>query len=335
MPAALLRPRPKILLMNSPFSSLRNYLLTTAVFGLTGLGVGCVITTGEGGGCDNCGGILCHSQGTNDNCNCDPGYEWEDPDDQDNFECNPIPPKTGDCDQPNSFVEGDQCFCEDGYNWCSEAADDFTCCEDPDQAQTDGNTPTGGDDDGDDDGMTDDTAGDMADSESGVADDTMGGDVCEETPATPSEVEPLAEDCTKEGEGLEFCSNLEAEGSAGSRYWQCTGGAWVEMPDFPTEVCQLDGSDFAKGCYDDGEFVQFDCANGPGSDCSGAECSGCLDSDIIQECDQNKLEEASCLEICTTVGDGKVTFDFGECVDGEAGPECACCDEGDEGCNVR
>ncbi|MEM6992336.1 MAG: hypothetical protein AAF721_17625 [Myxococcota bacterium] len=309
--------------------------MSTAVFGLTGLGVGCVITTGDGS-CDECGGVLCHSQFNGDgDCVCDPGYEWEDPNDNDNFECNPIPGKDGDCDEPNSFVSGSQCFCDDGFNWCSDDPNDFTCCEDPMQAMTGGNQPTGGDDGMDDGMMTDDTAGDtMGSSDDGLDDTTDGGLVCEETPAEPSTNEPLPEDCTEKFEGAEVCSNTIDDGSAGSRYWQCIGGEWVEMPDFPNDVCVNDGFDFAAGCFDDGAAVQFDCGIGPGTDCSGPECSSCVDSDIIQDCISNKLNEDSCFRICTEEGDGKMTFDFGECIVGEAGPECACCDDGDEGCNI-
>ncbi|MBL4688867.1 MAG: hypothetical protein JKY37_30030, partial [Nannocystaceae bacterium] len=284
-----------------------------------------------------CGGILCHSQDSSAGCVCDPGYEWEDPNDSANFECDQIPGKAGDCDEPNSSAEGSQCFCDSGYNWCSDSPDDFTCCVDPDQAQTNGNEPTGGNDDNDDvaEGDSDETA-DPADSGSddSMADSTGGGLTCEETPADPSEIEPLAEDCTTDTEGLEFCSNLEEDGPAGSRYWQCVEGAWVEMPDFGDEVCELEGEDFSIGCTT-GDMIYFDCAMGPGTDCSGPECSGCLDSDIIQDCTDNRLVEDSCFRICTEIGDGEMTFDHGECIAGDNGPECACCDEGDKDCNVK
>lgn len=325
--------------MNSPLSNLRNYLVSSAVFALTGLGVGCVITTGSLD-CDECGGIGCNSQEVGGECFCDANYEWEDPNDDENFECNRIPPKSGECDQPNSFVEGDQCFCNQGFNWCTSDPNDFTCCEDPDQAMDDGD-PTGGQDDGNDDvaddGGSGDTAGtadDGADSESGMADDTTGGGaVCEETPADPSGFEPEDADCTKNG--LAFCSNVDPDNVAGSRYWLCMDGAWIESPEAGDEICEFDGFDFAYGCTDTEDGIVHDCGVGPGTDCSGAECSGCVDSDLIQSCDSNKLSEDSCARICSEDGDAEgITYDFGECVVGDAGPECACCDEGDEGCNA-
>ena len=165
-------------------------------------------------------------------------------------------------------------------------------------------------------------------------DDTGTGAVCEATPAPSNGVEPLDEDCTEDG--LAFCSNTEAEGPAGSRYWICTGGAWVEESAAGDEICVFDGFDFAYGCIDDGTDIFFECGTGSGADCSGPECNECLDSDVRQLCSDGKASTASCFELCTVLGDDKgVTYDFGECIDGEAGPDCACCDDGDKGCVIK
>ena len=319
--------------MFSPFRSVRNYLMTAGLAGLAGLGIGCVITTGGGGNCDECGGVLCHSDfNSNGDCVCDPGYEWEDPSDDDNYECNPIPPKPGSADAcdgtDNNELVGDECFCLDGFNWCSSDPDDFTCCEDDQQGQT-GDTGNPGDDDDDDD--DDDESG----SETAVADDgsSDGGDMCEATPATPSDNVPDDADCTEDG--LVFCSNGEADGSAGSRYFVCDAGAWVEMNEAMDEICVLDGWDFAIGCVLIDDEVVFDCGLGSGQDCSGPECDGCVDSDVIAVCLGNKLSEDSCARICQEEGDAKgVTYDSGTCEDTEDGSVCACCDEGEEGCPV-
>jgi len=316
--------------MTSFVPTLRHYLLSTAVAALTGLGLGCVITTG-GAGCDECGGIACHSQGTNESCTCDPGYEWEDPDDNNNFECNRIPPKAGDCTEDNSFVSGDECFCEDGFNWCSDDPNDLTCCVDDQQGSNVGTGP--GPDDGDDDGASSGGSDDNADTDPDGGSSDDGGAVCEETPAVGNGLVPDDADCTEDG--LVFCSNTDAEGPEGSTFWECAGGVWTENAAVMDENCVFDGFDFAYGCVDDGRGVAFDCGVGPGTDCSGAECNGCLDNDVIQYCDSSKLGADSCFRICTEDGDSEgITFDSGSCIDGKNGPECACCDEGEKGCEV-
>jgi len=324
--------------MLSPFRSLRNYLMTAGLAGLTGLGFGCVITTGGGGNCDECGGVLCHSDfNSAGECVCDPGYEWEDPNDDDNYECDPIPPKPASADacdgSDNNVLMGDECFCLDGFNWCSSDPNDFTCCEDDQQGQTGGTQGMGDDDDDDDD--DDDSEGG---SETAVADEGSGSDgglMCEEVSATPSDNVPNDEDCTAELMGAEFCSNGAADGPAGSRYFVCNGDVWEEMPGVPDEICMFDGFDFAYGCVLDGDELLFDCGVGSGADCSGAECNGCVDSDIFQECSANKLSEDSCARICQEEGDADgITYDSGTCEESDEGPVCACCDEGDEGCPV-
>ena len=308
--------------------SLRKFLLPTSFAALTGFTVGCVITTG-GGSADECGSILSHSQETSSGgCVCDPGYQWEDPEDDDNHHCDPIPGKAGDCNEPNSFLDGDTCFCDGGYNWCQpNNPNDFTCCEDPDQAMDGG---TGSNDDNDD---VNDDATDGADSETDDGVDETGGEVCEETPTANNGVTPDDADCAEDG--LAFCSNTEAEGPAGSIYYECVRGAWVAQATVGDEICQFDGFEFSYGCVDTEDGILFECGTGPGTDCSGPECSGCLDSDILQDCSDGKLGEASCFQICTVDGDAEgITYDFGSCIDGEAGPECACCDEGDEDCEI-
>ena len=310
--------------------------MTAGLAGLAGLGFGCVITTGGSSSCDECGALLCHSDFNADgDCVCDPGFEWEDPNDDDNYECDPIPSKPGTADAcdgtDNNHLEGDECFCDVGYNWCSSDPDDFTCCEDDQQAMTAGDTDHSDDDDDDDD--DDDSGSETAVADEGSSDD--GGDVCEETPATPSENVPSDDDCTAELMGAEFCSNGVDDGPAGSRYFVCNGDVWEEMPTVPDEICVLDQFDFAYGCVLDGDELVFMCGDGSGTDCSGEECNGCVDADIFQECSANKLSEDSCARVCQEDGDDKgVTYDSGVCQETETGFECACCDEGEKGCPV-
>lgn len=311
--------------ISNPFPTL---LWTMVLGGLAGLGLGCVITVGSSD-CDECGNTGCNSQLVGDDCKCDLGYQFVS-DDPNDFECEPIPGKPGDAScggADNIHLEGEVCVCDNGYTWCDpQNLDDLSCCVDDDQAPGDGT-------DGEDTSTTDPTAGTdtMAD---GTLDET--GDppnTCEEVEAPWNGVEPNDADCTEDG--LVFCSNNAEEGPAGSRYWECAGGVWTENPNTGDESCQFDGFEFAYGCVDDGASVTFVCGVGPGTPCSGPECNGCGDDgDQIQFCEDGKLGADSCFRICTEDGDDQmVTYDFGSCVlnaDGTA--ECACCDEGDEGC---
>lgn len=162
-------------------------------------------------------------------------------------------------------------------------------------------------------------------------------DECEELEAPWNGVEPDAADCTEDG--LTFCSNVEEEGPAGSRFWECMGGTWVES-DGPDESCLFDGFDFGYGCYDDGSAIVFVCGLGPGTPCSGPECDACgPDGDAIDFCVDGKLGRDSCFRICTEDGDDQgVTYDYGACETVEdpavirAVSQCVCCDAGDPGC---
>lgn len=313
--------------------SLRTLLLTASIGGLGGLGLGCVISVGPLD-CSECGNTGCHSQLVGGECFCDSGYEWANPSDDADYECDRIPGKGGDpsCggdpDNPVSLV-GDVCVCDPGYNWCNpDDLADLSCCEDPNQI-----TATGGVDT---DPMTT-TATDTGDTDSAdtTADDTGNPLECMETETPWNGVEPNDADCTEDG--LVFCSNNDVEGPAGSRYWECVGGAWVENTTAGDESCQFDEYDFSYGCVDDGNSVTFVCGDGPGTDCSGPECDGCGgDGDQILFCADGKLGGDSCLRICMEDGDSKgITYDYGECVVAEDGvAECACCDSGDEGCPV-
>ncbi len=310
--------------ISKPFPKL---LRARAVGGLAGLGLGCVIAVGQQD-CSECGNTGCNSQVVNDECVCDPGYEFADPDDPNDFDCDRIPGKAGDAScggNANIHLEGEVCVCDNGYNWCNPSdLDDLTCCEDDDQAPGDGT-----------DGVTteDPTVGTDDTADGGTLDET--GDppgTCEETETPWNNVEPDDADCTEDG--LVFCSNNAEEGPAGSRYWECVGGSWVESTTAGNESCQFDNFDFSYGCVDDGASVTFVCGVGPGTPCSGAECNGCgTDGDEIQFCEDGRLGADSCLRICTEDGDEQgVTYDFGSCVLVDGGAECACCDEGDEGC---
>ncbi|MCA9650705.1 MAG: hypothetical protein H6712_19510 [Myxococcales bacterium] len=310
--------------------SLRTLLLAASFGGLGGLGLGCVITVGPLD-CSECGNTGCNSQLVNGECKCDLNHQWANPDDPNDFECDRIPGKGGDPNcggDPNNPVhlEGDVCVCDPGYTWCNPGdLSDLSCCVDDDQTSITGGEETGSMTTG----MTDDGMDETADGSTG------GGLECMETEIPWNGVEPDAADCTEVG--LVFCSNNDTEGPGGSRYWECDGAMWVELPNAGNESCQFDEFDFSYGCVDDGTSVTFVCGDGPGTPCSGPECNGCADDgDQIQFCEDGKLAGDSCNTICTEVGDDMgITYDYGSCVlteDGSA--ECACCDSGDEGCPV-
>jgi hypothetical protein len=316
---------------SNPFHKL---LWTVALGGLAGIGLGCVISVGPLD-CSECGNTGCNSQQVGEECLCDPGYQFESEGD---FDCDRIPGKGGDdsCggDATNPIhLEGQVCVCDSGFNWCDpDDLNDLSCCEDDNQAPSDGT-------DGTDDTASDATAGTAG--TAGTADtgvDTTADEtgeppgMCEQTDAPWNGVEPNVADCTEDG--LVFCSNNDTEGPAGSRYWECTGGEWVESTTAGDENCQFDNFDFAFGCVDDGSSVTFVCGLGPGTPCSGPECNGCGDDgDAIQFCEDGKLGADSCFRICTEDGDeAGVTYDYGSCVVTSGTAECACCDEGDEGC---
>ncbi|MEM7159341.1 MAG: hypothetical protein AAF799_41265 [Myxococcota bacterium] len=314
--------------------TLRTLLLTATFGGLGGLGLGCVISVGPLD-CSECGNTGCDSQLVGGECVCDAGHEWVNPNDANDFECDEIPGRGGDAscggDENNPVhLEGEVCVCDDGFNWCNPSdLSDLSCCEDPNQApgETDAPLTTG-------DPMTSGTADTADDVDDTGADETAEppGE-CTMEEAEWNGVEPNDADCTDDT--FIFCSNVESEGPAGSRYWECMGGTWVENSGFPTVWCESEGRDFAYGCIDDGSGVAFVCGDGPGTPCSGPDCDACGDDgDQILFCQDNRLGGDSCLRICTEEGDADgITYDFGECVTTDEGAtECACCDAGEEGC---
>ena len=307
--------------ISNPFSKL---LWTIALGGLAGLGFGCVISVGQQD-CSECGNTGCNSQVVNDECVCDQGYEFAEPDDPNDFDCDRIPGKPGDAScggNDNIHLEGQSCVCDNGYNWCNpEDANDLTCCEDDNQAPGDGT-----------DGSTSDDPTTGEDTEDATVDDT--GEppgTCEEVEAPWNGVEPDPSDCTDVG--LVFCSNNEEEGFMGSRFWECDGTTWQPNPAFGEQDCINSGFDFSKGCIDNGVEVLFECELGPGTPCSGPECDRCADDDVVEYCTDGKLAADSCFRICTEEGDDQgITYDFGSCVIVDGVVDCDCCDEGEADC---
>jgi len=186
--------------------------------------------------------------------------------------------------------------------------------------------PTTADESGDD--VADTGADTVADTGTDTGADT-GVDTGADT-GNDTGVEPDPASCTTENEGASFCSNTEAQGPGGSRYWLCTSGEWVENTTAGDESCMFDGFDFAYGCVSVADSVQFVCGDGPGTACEG-DTATCVDMDVINYCLYGKLTEDSCMRICSEEGDDMgVTYDYGECAMDTM--ECFCCDAGTEGC---
>lgn len=304
--------------MNSA-KTLRNILLATSLGGLAG--IGCVITTGSIS-CEECDDSpLCHNHFGADidgdgqaDCFCDAGYTWEDPNDPGNFECERIPdkPGTSECVNEHNVQVGDSCICEDGYIWCQpDDPNDLTCCTDPAQDTVGGTgSATTGDTAGDTETGGSETSGGT--DETGSADETGGTQL---DPPDPSL-------CTEDG--LVACSNDDPDNVQGSVAWICEAGEWVDFD--MTDTCTFEGDDFAYGCWDSGELdatVNIECGQGPGTACTADE-DACADADLLQICIWGKLTEVSCNFICAEDTEAKVTYDFGECVQGMA--FCQCCD---------
>ncbi|HWB81359.1 MAG TPA: hypothetical protein VG755_40630 [Nannocystaceae bacterium] len=306
--------------------SIPKSLVSVAAGALFGLSLGCIITT-SGGGSDECGSVLSHShEGTDGMCYCDAGYTWEDPNDDSNFDCDPIEPKDGQCDQPNSYEAGGQCYCDSGYNWCSPSdPNDFSCCLDDAQDTLASGTGDTGD-------MTA-TGNDTGSTDTGA--DSSGDSSVDETGG----VSPDPSQCTAETEGTYFCSNTDAMGPENSMMWQCLSGLWnlIGQPDLDA-LCMFDGYDFAYGCTDDGDMAGSAgpvCGYGPGTACEG-DATACETDDLLNYCQFGKLSQSSCLAVCQDPM-AKMTYDFGYCAedpDAMGAFDCFCCDEGDEGCPV-
>lgn len=295
--------------------------------------IGCVITVGEID-CSECSADAqpdsqCNSA-FNPNtglCECDDGYEFANPNDPNDFDCDLSEgkPGTGDCGtDPNTGTNASgQCVCRNGTVWCSNDPDDLTCCnpvetDDPTEptdptvepTETDP-TETGPQTD------TDDTDGTDTDP-TGVDESTTGD-------TGPADLPP----CDADTEGQTACTNNGGVDSVeGGEAYRCEAGDWIPV-DMDAE-CAFNGDDFAYGCYiNESDEVTYFCGLGPGTDCSDAD-DACDGDTVLQSCLFGKLTNVDCEELCTGK-EAKTQYDFGECRADE-GPGCCCFDEGEEGC---
>ena len=256
---------------------LRSFLLAL----VASAALACVINVGE----DNCSACdnapRCHSHLDADGgCSCDPGHQWKNPGNDNDFECEKIPPKPGtaQCVEDNSYMMGDSCFCRAGYIWCSTDPMDLTCCVDENQASA-GGTDTDGD--------TDDT--DTDDSDGRVL----------ELP-----------DCTPELEGQLGCTSADPD--APETTMQCVGGQWVE---FGQDMqCQMQGDDFAYGCVLMDQAVEVLCGKGPGSQCTDEDLA-CIDDVTLHICLFGRLSARNCMMWCEGPEGGSCVANDCECLE--------------------
>ncbi len=290
------------------FHSIRKALFIGALGASTGFGISCVLVAGDGIS-KECGDLGTHSEEAGGECVCEAGYEWCDPNDQNDVDC--CEPD-GVCPDANSgWVDG-LCYCDPDFTWCNpDDQYDLSCCEGDDTGGTGGKGT---------DGTTDST---------GTAGTGGGGECSAGTAPDPSA-------CTTDNEGEFYCTNTVDQGPACSTLYVCEGGAWVDASATAETSCQFDQFDFAYGCVDTGGvdgIAEVVCGFGPGTACDDSEPSNCVDEDQIHWCHLGKLTEDSCSRICQDVGDESgATYDFGACVEDAGAAECGCCDTGDPAC---
>lgn len=269
------------------------------------------------------GGTECGDPGThtNLNCECDPGYQ-KCTDDPDAIACCENPPL--ECPDPNSELIGESCFCKIGYDWCNDDPNSLTCCAEGVTTST--TAPTGTTSEG-----TTTTATSQGTTTTSsttgetTGSGTTGGEVC-------MGEQPPPDAC---GAGEYWCTQPDECGPEGSMLYRCVDGAWFPDNSLAKDNCQFDGYDFAYGCVDNGQSIEFICGDGPGTLCDGSEPSTCVDEKTLEECTLGKLSHYDCFTICTEIGDEMgVLYDHGFCGDDMGATGCLCCDMGDPGCPI-
>jgi len=302
------------------FSQPKSTLLASLLGGLSAFALGCVITVGETG---------------------DAGAEEE---------CGDL--------LTHSYQDGDQCFCEIGYDWCTNNLNDYDCCKIPpknvDQCDQPNNEIKDGEcycaagytwcsDDANDFSCCESNQGEnTGGSESGTGTGTDGTDSTSETGGTTDaetggmicEAQDPVDPCDPADE-IAFCTTITDECVGESEYYTCdAGGSW--QPADGTEECEFSGYDFTYGCVDTGDAVEQLCGTGPGTPCSNNDPDSCSDGDTLNYCTYGKLGATSCLQQCQEIGDDRgIQYDFGSCGEQEGAFKCLCCDLDEEGCGLE
>ncbi|MEZ4385551.1 MAG: hypothetical protein R3A79_29810 [Nannocystaceae bacterium] len=256
----------------------------------------------------------------------------------------------------HSYQDGDQCFCDSGYNWCNASdPDDYTCCKDtpkqPDSCNQPHNVvidnscycesgytwcnPDNADDfscceSSQSSGSSGSDAGTGTDSDSNGTTDAeteTGSAMCDgEYEAPPESCDPATE--------LAYCTTLTEMCAGESEYFICdTNGTWI--PGDGDLDCQLLEWEFSYGCVWEGDVIEQICGNGPGTPCSNNDPDSCADGDVLNYCAYSKLSAVSCLEQCTVTGDEEgITYDYGSCGEQDGEFKCLCCDFDDPNCGT-
>ncbi|MCB9700610.1 MAG: hypothetical protein H6711_01825 [Myxococcales bacterium] len=253
----------------------------------------------------------------------------------------------------NSHPEGDQCFCDIGYDWCTSDPSDYDCCKVPSKppagCMSEHNKEINGEcfcdsgytwcnpNDANDYSCCESNQGGSTSGSSGGTDSdgssSAGSTSSSETDGgVCADYEEPSGECT---DGQIWCTNTVACGPEGSSRWECVGGVWQKVdPAIDDQDCQLNDFDFSYGCVDldPQDLIDNKCGSGPGTPCSNSDADYCGDADTLYYCEWGKLSTYSCLQQCQEVGRDMVTFDYGEC--GEQGGviACLCCDFDEPGC---
>lgn len=262
----------------------------------------------------------CGAPGTNtdDSCACLEGYSRCDPSSEDIACC------AGGCTDPHSQPVGDMCYCVDGWAPCVDEPE--ACCAvsgtttEPTTTEPPGTTTL----------VEGTTTLEVVTETTAATSDTSTTTTGEECPG-----EQLPPESCNPGQRSFWCTKPESCGPEGGVVYRCVGGTWVLDAGLADENCNFDGFDFAYGCVDDGNKVEFVCGDGPGTACEAGEPSACIGEKGLQQCIYGKLAEFDCFVQCTEVGDDMgVLYDHGSCGEQDGESVCLCCDEGDAGCPI-
>ncbi|MCY1062681.1 hypothetical protein [Nannocystis sp. SCPEA4] len=249
------------------------------------------------------------------------------------------------CDDPNSYLDGETCYCDDGYEYCTDDPNDLSCCpiDETTSSPSVGTTtvePTST--------TTPTTTEPTTETEATSLPETTSTSTTEGTASTTAETtegestttggpecmgaQPPPDACSN---GQFWCTMTEACGPEGSEVYRCEGNEWVLEPNLAKDSCNFDGYDFAYGCVDDGKNVEFVCGDGPGTPCDNADAPSCADQTNLNTCIYGKLAEFDCFVQCTEVGDDMMTlYDHGFCGEDMGTSVCLCCDMGEPGCPI-
>ncbi len=250
----------------------------------------------------------------------------------------------------NSYQDGNECFCEVGYEWCTADPKDYDCCKatpKPADNCTEPNNELIDDEcfcaagykfcsedptdysccesnQGESTSDSEGTSGTTSESDGSTTVSETGEMMCMDLQDPPESCDPDTE--------LAYCTTTDESCIGESEYYTCQGGAWV-LTDGDAD-CLFDGVyDFSYGCIDDGVKIDQVCGVGPGTPCVNSDPDSCSDDDTLNYCTYGKLGALSCLTQCTEIGDDMGnTYDFGSCGEQEGAFKCLCCDFDDPGC---